>query len=121
MKEKNIFYNYLMKILVSRIVTTKDRETSIVLQCDNKDTKVGSANSFSDYIKLYLNYERGLGIDIKVEYLDSDAKDAYVIQAADYVANAIYAKYEFNEALYFDLLVPALHKELEFPWRKFGN
>jgi hypothetical protein len=82
---------------------------------------VGSVNSFSDYIKLYLNYERGLGIDIKVEYLDSDARDAYVIQAADYVANAIYAKYEFNEELYFNLLVPALHKKLEFPWQKFGN
>ena len=61
-----------MKLLVSKIVTFKDRETSIVLQCDNKDTKVGSVNSFSDYIKLYLNYERGLGIDIKVEYLDSE-------------------------------------------------
>ena len=121
LKEKNIFYNYLMKILVSKIVTSKDRESFIVLQCDNKDTKVGSVNSFSDYIKLYLNYERGLGIDIKVEYLDSDARDAYVIQAADYVANAIYAKYEFHESLYFDLLVPALHKTLEFPWQKFGN
>lgn len=121
LEDKNIFYNYLMKLLVSKIITQKDRETAIVLQCDNKDTKVGSTNSFRDYIKLYLNYERRLGIDLTIEYLDSDDKDAYVIQAADYVANAIYAKYEFKEDLYFNLLIPALHQKQEFPWKKFGK
>lgn len=50
LKDKNIFYNYLMKVLASKIITQKDKGITLVFQCDNKDTKVKSANSFKDYI-----------------------------------------------------------------------
>ncbi len=52
LEDKNILYNYLMKLLISRMITDVDRGTKINLICDNKTTKVASANSFKDYIKV---------------------------------------------------------------------
>ena len=121
LEDKNIFYNYMMNILVSNLITEKDKGTRINLLCDNKTTKITSKNSFTDYIKLYFNYERDYRLDLNVAYLDSDAGDAYVVQAADYVANAVYTYYEFNNALYHDILRSKLYKVEKFPWEFFGT
>ena len=74
--------------------------SNIHIICDNHTTKVASANSFSDYIKLYLLYEKELNITLNIRYMDSDAKDAYIVQAADYVANALYGFYEYSDSIY---------------------
>ena len=60
-------------------------------------------------------------IDLNVRYLDSNAKDAYIVQAADYVANAIYAKYEYGQSLYFDIIKDSFNIVEEFPRDKFGK
>ena len=64
---------------------------------------------------------RDYRLDLNVAYLDSDAGDAYVVQAADYVANAVYTYYEFNNALYHDILRSKLYKVEKFPWEFFGT
>ncbi len=82
-----------MKILIDKVISDDNICKKLNIISDNKTVKVFSKNSFADYIKIYLNYERCLDVDIDVEYLDSDASNAYVVQAADYVANAIYSYY----------------------------
>lgn len=119
LNDKNILYNYLMRLLIERIVTAKDEVVNLI--CDNHTTKVASANSFSDYIKLFLIYEKEYDIKINVKYLDSDSKDAYIVQAADYVANAIYGYYEYGDKTFYNQFKCKMKYQLLFPWRVFGK
>lgn len=121
LKDKNILYNYLMRLLIERLVTEKDSGTTIHIICDNHTTKVASANSFSDYIKLYLLYEKELNITLNIRYMDSDAKDAYIVQAADYVANALYGFYEYSDSIYKERFSHKISTKVLFPWRLFGH
>lgn len=121
LNDKNILYNFVMKILLDRIITNRDKGTKINILCDNKTTKITSKNSFEDYIKIHFNYEKDYDIDLNVRYIDSDAGDAFVIQAADYVANAIYVNYEYNHGIYKGVLDEKLNVVEHFPYEKFGN
>lgn len=119
--DKNILYNYLMKLLIEKLVTEKDNGTTINIICDNHTTKVTSTNSFSDYIKLFLLYEKDYDIQLNIKYMDSDAKNAYIVQAADYVANALYGYYEYKDAIYVDRLKNKFNFQICFPWKLFGK
>ena len=119
--DKNILYNYLMKLLISSIVTSKDNGTVLNIMYDMHSTKVGSVNSLEEYIKLALIYEKGYDIDIRFKSYDSNASDAYHIQAADYVANAIYSHYEFGASDYFKVLRTRFNRCEQFPYKKFGS
>lgn len=121
LKDKNILYNYLMRLLIEKLVTEKDNGTTVHIICDNHTTKVASANSFSDYIKLYLLYERGLNISLNIRYMDSDAKDAYIVQAADYAANALYGFFEYKDPIYMNRFAHKIGTKIHFPWKLFGK
>lgn len=121
LEDKNILYNYLMRLLLDSIITAKDNGSTINILCDNKTTKVASANSFSEYIKLHFLYEKGYNLKLNIEYLDSDAQNAYPIQAADYVANALYGWYEYHDRIYLDRFQKKVLKALRFPSGSFGK
>lgn len=121
LKEKNILYNFLMKLLIERLVSEKDNGTTLNIICDKHSTKVVSGNSFNDYIKLFLLYEKEYDIDLNIKYMDSDAKDAYIVQAADYIANALYGYYEYGNSLYYDRFKSIIENALLFPWHSFGK
>lgn len=116
--DKNCLYNYLLKVLLSNY-NNQFRNNKVNLILDNKTIKVKSINSFKDYINIYWNYEMKLNIDVKVEYKDSKASDAYNIQAADYLANAIFARYEYDNICYYNLLKQKLEIKERFPRNKF--
>ncbi|BDR73313.1 hypothetical protein K144316041_20210 [Clostridium tetani] len=118
--DKNCLYNYLLRILLENFKKIF-RNNKINLILDNKTIKVKSINSFTDYIRIYMNYELGLNSEISVKYMDSSSKKAYNIQAVDYVANAIFAKYEYGYNDYYDLLKQKICCNELFPRRKFGN
>lgn len=119
LEDKNILYNYLTKLLIDRLITVEDNNTTINIICDNKTTKIASGNSFKDYIKIHLIYERGLDLDLNIKSIDSDAGDAFIVQAADYVANAVYSKYEFNNDLYIKVMQKAIKHVEKFPKKNF--
>ncbi len=121
LKEKNILYNYLMRLLIERLILEKDNGSVINIICDKHSTKVASGNSFADYIKLFLLYEKEYNIDLHINYMDSDAKNAYIVQAADYVANALYGYYEYKDNLYYDRFKSTIDNVLLFPWNSFGK
>ena len=121
LEDKNILYNYLMKLLLDRIISSKDSGTRINILCDNKTTKITSKNSFEDYIKIHFNCEKDYDIDLNVRYMDSDAGDAFVVQAADYVANAIYSYYEYDNGIYKDILIPKFNSTQHFTYEHFGK
>lgn len=121
LKDKNILYNYATKILVSRLCGKKDFGTHINFIFDNKTTKITSRNSLNDYIALYLNYECMLNIDLNMLQMDSDDSNAYVVQAADYVANAIYGYYEYGNSDYYNILQDIIDIKVLFPHSLFGK
>lgn len=113
-------YNYLSKILLSKMIGKEDSGTTRHILCDNHTTKITSLNSFADYIKIYFNYEQDLGIALDLQYLDSDSEDAYVIQATDYVANAVWTKFEHGYNIYADGLNSIYQIQDKFPYKMFG-
>lgn len=122
MRDKNIMYNYLCKVLFTRLISKEDSKTRINILYDIHTVKITSKDSFSDYIKTVFNYDFRYDIDFNIKALDSDSSDGYVIQAADYVANAIYARYEdSNNSLYFDLIKHKMAVQEQFPYKKFGT
>ena len=121
LKDKNILYNFAAKILISKLITKSDEGKTVNILFDNKTTKIASTNSLREYIIAHIVYEEGLNVDINFEYKDSDAGDAFIIQAADYVANALYTKYEYENCLYSDLLVSKFNCRQHFPYRDFGK
>lgn len=121
LKEKNIFYNYLMKLLIDRLVTSKDNGTKLNIICDNHTTKIASGNSFEEYIKLHLIYEKGYDLQLNVVYMDSNDRGAYSVQAADYIANALYGLYEYNGDIYYNQFKSSIRRALHFPYKLFGT
>lgn len=121
LEDKNIFYNYLMRLLIDRLISAEDNGTQICIMYDQHTTKVGSTNSLEEYLKLHLLYDKGYDITLSFKSYDSNASDAFHIQAADYVANAIYSHYEYGVSDYFNLYYPKLLIENKFPYRAFGD
>ena len=121
LQDKNIFYNYLMKLLISHLISEKDNGSAIQIIYDNHTTKVGSVNSMEDYLKIVLLIERGLNITLSFTSMDSDDANAYAVQAADYIANALYGHFEYGDKLYYKLITPIIHKPLFFPQDVFGK
>lgn len=121
LKDKNILYNFATKILISRLITKKDEHSTVNIIFDNKTTKIASKNSLQEYIIAHLLYEENLDIKIHFEYKDSDAGDAFIVQAADYVANAIYTKFEEETPIYADLMNDSYNIQERFPYKCFGK
>lgn len=122
LENRNLFYNFLMKLLIDKVIGNSFKNKKLNIICDNKTVKVKSKNSFSDYIKIHLNYDRNLNLDINVEYRDSNAKNSYIVQAADYVANAIYSFYEHRTSKeLFDIINTKTTNTAFFPISKFGK
>lgn len=121
LEDKNILYNFASKLLISRLITQSDEGKKINILFDNKTTKIASKNSLREYIIAHIVYEEGIDVNINFEYKDSDAGDAFIIQAADYVANGIYADYEYNNKIYHNLIRDKVNIVKYFPYKKFGN
>lgn len=121
LKDKNILYNFASKILISKLITKADEGKTVNILFDNKTTKIASKNSLREYIIAHLVYEEGLDVNINFEYKDSDAGDAFIIQAADYVANGLYANFEYCNDTYINLMRNKINIVQHFPYRNFGK
>lgn len=119
-EDKNCLYNYLLNILLCDF-KKEFKNNRVNLMLDNKTIKVQSINSFEDYIKIRLNYDLKLNVDINVKYMDSSGKNSYNIQAVDYIANAIWAYYEHGYTRYYNIFKNKVSRKELFPRSKFGQ
>jgi hypothetical protein len=115
LEDKNLCYNYLFSFLVKNTIKYANDDVSILL--DNHTTKVKSINSLKDYIKIKAYFEWGFTHKLNISYVDS--KNSKVIQAADVVANAIYAKYVYGKEHLYKMLT--INESIKFPFAKFGK
>lgn len=114
LEDKNLCYNYLFSFLVKK--TIKSTKEDITLLLDNHSTKVKSINSLADYIKIKAYTQWGFTHQLNVSYVDS--KSSKVVQAADVVSNAIYAKYTYGKEHFYNQLT--ISESIKFPYSKFG-
>ena len=84
---------------------------------DNHSTKTKSINSLCDYIKIKAFTQWNYRYNLDIRYVDS--KDSKTIQAADVVANAIYAKYIYGKDHFYNMLT--ISESIKFPQNKFGQ
>ncbi|HZY78130.1 MAG TPA: DUF3800 domain-containing protein [Cyclobacteriaceae bacterium] len=102
-RDSNIFYNYLLNVLLTDQLKHVDLAN---ITLDNRAVKVGSDNSFEECLKTKCWGELGLQTQISVRYDNSDQN--YGIWIADWIANFIWRYYEkeskdgYHELKYFE-------------------
>lgn len=97
-KDKNIFYNYILGLLLKpEIIQLESAE--IIL--DKRTIKVSHGESFPDYIKTEI-WGSGLDINISCAFLESTNNK--MIWFADWYANFIWRKHEDNESSSYEQL-----------------
>lgn len=116
--DENLLYNFMLKFLVLPIAK-QDNLDCIEINLDKRTIKVKSTNSFEDYIKIKINYELGLDIDINVKYVESH--NSYAIQAADFIANTINNYYESGNNNLYNVIKPIICHREQFPVSMFGK
>lgn len=89
-----------------------------MIYMDNRNQKVASINSLSEYIKIKAMTSWGFDKDVKFQYCDS--RDHKALQMVDLVANCIRRKYVHKKSDFYNRL--NIVKSIRFPQGKFrGN
>lgn len=114
-EDKNVLYNYLFSFLVKKTIRSAREDLDFLL--DNHSTKVKSINSLADYIRLKACTQFGCQYDIHLRYTDS--KNSKIVQAADIIANAIWAHYNYGSGHFYNMLT--IGESIRFPQAKFGQ
>lgn len=118
LEDENLLYNYMLKFLIVPVAKKRGLKRLIII-LDKRSIKVKSANSFEDYINIILRFELNLDIEIVVKYLESH--NSYAIQAADFIANAVYINYEFENNYFYKLIAQKIAFGDRFPNNNFGK
>lgn len=123
--DKNACFNYLIQLLVKKVIIDNPNIEKINLYLDNRSVKIGNRLSLKPYLynKLVLeqleekdNVKR---IEFNINYLESES--CYLIQWADIVANSLYKKYNSNDEMFYKRIKPYIIFESKFPSRTFGQ
>ncbi len=113
--DKNLCYNYLLSFLLKKTIKYSNEDVCVLL--DNHSIKVKSINSLCEYIKIKAITEWNFNYNLDISYVDS--KNSKVIQATDIVANAVYAKYNYNKSHLYNIL--KIDESIKFPNAKFNT
>ena len=102
----------------------KDRAKELVNYCKRhiKEEKAGAELYRVFYYDCPpLLYEKEYDIKLNIIYMDSDDRSAYPVQAADYVANALYGCFEYKDKIYYNRFRSKIHASITFPYKYFGK
>ncbi|BFH66270.1 hypothetical protein J27TS7_11160 [Paenibacillus dendritiformis] len=117
-EDSNLLYNYMLHFLITPYARIPNvNHLNIVL--DNRTIRVQSVNSFADYIKIKMQYEFQCRYSINVKYMES--QNSYGIQAADFIANAVQTKYQYDYGYYYSLFENKVVQRELFPRAYFGT
>lgn len=108
-RDKNLLYNYLFSFVIKKTIRSVNQDICILL--DNHSTKTKSINSLCDYIKIKAFTQWGYKNNLHIRYVDS--KNSKTIQAADVIANAIYARYLYGKDHFYKMLT--ISESIKFP------
>ena len=98
-KDKNIFYNYVLGLLLKPEIIMHE---SVEIVLDKRTIKVSHGESFPDYIKTEI---WGAGHDIKIDCYFVESTRNKMIWFADWYANIIWRNHEDNENSSYNQLI----------------
>lgn len=117
-KRPNLCYNYLFSILFKNLVIAfKGQDIRII--GDNRTVSAGSKNSLPEYIKTEAYAKWGYTNNLEIQFEDS--RNVKGLQAADIVANAIYAEYNLGKSHLYNIQSTHYITKLRFPYKTFGT
>jgi len=110
-RDTNILYNYVCGLLLVPLLEVLQ---TAEIEVDCRTIKVASGNSLHDYLRIKLWCEKNAHVDVRFRYVDSLHSEG--IQAADFVANAIFRRYEWGDSSSYTALARILRtrKKLYF-------
>lgn len=123
--DKNACYNYLVQLLVKRLLIDYPTLEKVKLYLDNRSVKIGNRLSLKPYLYNKFVFEpletnaEVKRIDFEIHYLESES--CYLIQWADIVSNSLYKKYNANKEKYYHKIKPYIIFETKFPSKMFGK
>lgn len=115
LEDGNLCFNFLLSFLLKKTIIETNQDIEILI--DNRNTKVSSSNSLGDYLKIKAYFHWKFSYTIKISYRDS--REVKLIQMADLVANAIFAKYNWRKTHFYNQL--SISESIKFPVDKFGD
>ena len=102
-RDTNILYNYITGLLLAPMMCSL---LQAHVQLDCRTIKVASGNSLSEYLRIKLWCEMSSVVNVELSFPDS--RQSLGIQAADFVANAVFRKYERGDSSGYKGLSPVL-------------
>ena len=123
--DKNACYNYLVQLLVKKVIQDHPSTHKINIYLDNRSVKIGNRLSLKPYLynKLVLeqleNSNSVNRVEFKIDYLESES--CYLIQWTDIIANSLYKRYNSKDSRYYDKIKPYIIFESMFPSKNFGK
>jgi len=118
LKKPNICFNYFIYLLLKKTmhdITISEIEVII----DMRSVKVTSEKSLEEYLQLMLVGQEDYKKNICVRY--GDSQNYKLLQAVDMIANAIYAKYNFNKKHFYAYIEPFIQYRELFPQKWFDK
>ena len=107
--EKHVLYNYVVNILLDRIMTKKLLNASlpILLVAARRETNKFLNENFKNYLQTQLKNRHKLSIKIEIKG-PSEEKS---LQAVDFVSWSIFRKYEHSDDSYYNLIKKRIIEE----------
>ena len=107
--EKHILYNYIVNILLDRIMNRRliSKKDGITLVASKRETNKFLNQNFHDYLcrQLKNNHDADLKVEVKTP------AEEKCLQAADIASWSIFRKYEYADDSYYQLLKPIIVEE----------
>lgn len=123
--DKNACYNYLIQLIIKRIIKKHKDIELINIYLDNRSVKIGNRLSLKPYLynKLILEQlekkKKVKRIEFNINYLESES--CYLIQCADIISNSLFKKYNSNNNIFYKRIKPYMIFESKFPSKNFGK
>lgn len=108
--EKQVLYNYVVNILLDRIMTRRliPVDGPIELVASRRETNKFFNENFRQYLERQILDHHQLNLTVKIK-TPSEEK---VLQAVDFASWAIFRKYEYKDDTYYQLLKESIVEEM---------
>ena len=107
--EKHLLYNYVVNILLDRIMTKKyiDKTQPITLVAAKRETNKFLNTNFKSYLQSQLKNNHSVLIDVDIK-MPSEEKS---LQLVDCVSWSLFRKYEMKDKKYYEVIKNLIKEE----------
>ena len=103
----NVFYNYMVGLLLVDVISAAPSNTHVMLKVDKRIENIKIGRQLNEYIKgeIWIKKARP---DIELTIIHEESHNCLGLQFADIVSNGIFRKYERKNPDYYDVIKPQI-------------